>query len=761
MCIRDSPSFGLDKDGLGSAPPTIKHRTPQLFLDSINLALEQADAFEREEHATAEETDLRKALARCQAEQDGWETRAKEMEATSEAAVAQTKQLMEDKEQLSSRLASLERSEGMWQLENAQLRQQQLAGEDGEDYACVKQSLGALNVRFEALMVEYRREQQRAIELSQTVDTLRDVKEKHAQMVLVRTVRGKFLRRRLKSICCLVRSTRGSAEMENLKTRNCVCREIVQSEEGYAKSLLVLLGFIRAVPCQMFEGAYLDEPARLAFLRASEAAAHMEQAHGQLLAAFKHVIRREAGEGGRLSVVFDQVTALVLSHYGEYVCRLPLLQSAFRVWFARCPEFSTIMADAARLSGAQLGIWAYLNLPIQRLVGYMQLLGRCTELTPQEHIDAAELQRAQQELQAAGSVVDGACRLYRNLVTMQRAVAGLPAELQGCTAGTSSPRRRCTGAALTMGVLCKGPLEIDGSCYFGFIVTLASEEVSLVLCGHSSEEEAVKKLPPLKEYACKTQRPLVFERVLRLTGGTFVDDGSPDGFIFEYVGAKAIKFKSPKPTRWKNACVKHGIRLRVVSAPEPWSRSWVPVGVSSKELVPLASREGNVVVAEVCNPLLEGVVDRFMVVTHVNGEDVTQEPLEAVVKMLQLRPVECRFLSADGAREATHLFECEHGPLKLRLMDRLKLLNDELMAISVQMLVLPRSKAKAKLRRAWSELDDSLAAAHSTKKEMMVRSLRSTISVSYTHLRAHETVLDLVCRLLLEKKKQKKRVKNK
>ena len=27
------------------------------------------------------------------------------------------------------------------------------------------------------------------------------------------------------------------------------------------------------------------------------------------------------------------------------------------------------------------------------------------------------------------------------------------------------------------------------------------------------------------------------------------------------------------------------------------------------------------------------------------------------------------------------------------------------------------------------------------------------IPVSYTHLRAHETVLDLVCRLLLEKKK--------
>ena len=29
----------------------------------------------------------------------------------------------------------------------------------------------------------------------------------------------------------------------------------------------------------------------------------------------------------------------------------------------------------------------------------------------------------------------------------------------------------------------------------------------------------------------------------------------------------------------------------------------------------------------------------------------------------------------------------------------------------------------------------------------------SGVPVSYTHLRAHETVLDLVCRLLLEKKR--------
>ena len=34
---------------------------------------------------------------------------------------------------------------------------------------------------------------------------------------------------------------------------------------------------------------------------------------------------------------------------------------------------------------------------------------------------------------------------------------------------------------------------------------------------------------------------------------------------------------------------------------------------------------------------------------------------------------------------------------------------------------------------------------------------RSVGSVSYTHLRAHETVLDLVCRLLLEKKKKQRK----
>ena len=37
-------------------------------------------------------------------------------------------------------------------------------------------------------------------------------------------------------------------------------------------------------------------------------------------------------------------------------------------------------------------------------------------------------------------------------------------------------------------------------------------------------------------------------------------------------------------------------------------------------------------------------------------------------------------------------------------------------------------------------------------RESDLASLDAATSVSYTHLRAHETVLDLVCRLLLEKK---------
>ncbi len=40
-----------------------------------------------------------------------------------------------------------------------------------------------------------------------------------------------------------------------------------------------------------------------------------------------------------------------------------------------------------------------------------------------------------------------------------------------------------------------------------------------------------------------------------------------------------------------------------------------------------------------------------------------------------------------------------------------------------------------------------------------IKKIIKIILFSYTHLRAHETVLDLVCRLLLEKKKKKQKKK--
>ena len=48
-------------------------------------------------------------------------------------------------------------------------------------------------------------------------------------------------------------------------------------------------------------------------------------------------------------------------------------------------------------------------------------------------------------------------------------------------------------------------------------------------------------------------------------------------------------------------------------------------------------------------------------------------------------------------------------------------------------------------------MDFGLGSAH----YQVTIALRNIEPVSYTHLRAHETVLDLVCRLLLEKKKKK------
>ena len=64
------------------------------------------------------------------------------------------------------------------------------------------------------------------------------------------------------------------------------------------------------------------------------------------------------------------------------------------------------------------------------------------------------------------------------------------------------------------------------------------------------------------------------------------------------------------------------------------------------------------------------------------------------------------------------------------------------------MCIRDRAEANARLLDARNRAD----AAEKVLADTPAIAGRGIAPVSYTHLRAHETVLDLVCRLLLEKK---------
>ena len=67
-----------------------------------------------------------------------------------------------------------------------------------------------------------------------------------------------------------------------------------------------------------------------------------------------------------------------------------------------------------------------------------------------------------------------------------------------------------------------------------------------------------------------------------------------------------------------------------------------------------------------------------------------------------------------------------------------------------------RDRCEAVLRRGVASAPDFLAIdGGEGGSGAAPQALADHVSVSYTHLRAHETVLDLVCRLLLEKKNKK------
>ena len=76
-----------------------------------------------------------------------------------------------------------------------------------------------------------------------------------------------------------------------------------------------------------------------------------------------------------------------------------------------------------------------------------------------------------------------------------------------------------------------------------------------------------------------------------------------------------------------------------------------------------------------------------------------------------------------------------------------------------------REKAEAKEKKAQQKREAIMAGGTQKKKKkkigwiialvLVVVIVGYSVAVSYTHLRAHETRHDLVCRLLLEKKKKK------
>ena len=63
------------------------------------------------------------------------------------------------------------------------------------------------------------------------------------------------------------------------------------------------------------------------------------------------------------------------------------------------------------------------------------------------------------------------------------------------------------------------------------------------------------------------------------------------------------------------------------------------------------------------------------------------------------------------------------------------------------------------VRTGWISSEGPFIKIFEDKFAAYVQRTHGIAAVSYTHLRAHETVLDLVCRLLLEKKTKKTRKK--
>eukprot|EP00656_Telonema_subtile_P034037 TRINITY_DN38173_c0_g1_i1.p1 TRINITY_DN38173_c0_g1~~TRINITY_DN38173_c0_g1_i1.p1 ORF type:complete len:269 (-),score=30.72 TRINITY_DN38173_c0_g1_i1:215-1021(-) len=119
----------------------------------------------------------------------------------------------------------------------------------------------------------------------------------------------------------------------------------------------------------------------------------------------------------------------------------------------------------------------------------------------------------------------------------------------------------------------------------------------------------------------------------------------------------------------------------------------------------------HVAVADVLNPELIGKVTKCMALSEVDGVSTQGKKVDEVLHWLHVRPLTLKFLSSDGTKSYEHTF-AEHLPLKLRLTDRGKLLNDELARLSEEKLQCDKaSPGYNKLKRQIQILDDKITAS--------------------------------------------------
>ena len=148
----------------------------------------------------------------------------------------------------------------------------------------------------------------------------------------------------------------------------------------------------------------------------------------------------------------------------------------------------------------------------------------------------------------------------------------------------------------------------------------------------------------------------------------------------------------------------------------------------SYEIMSLAQATSDVVIVEHKNPELEGKVNKYMIITTVNNQDIRGKRWDEVHEdILQLaknqRPLTIVFADSDGRNAIKHTF-VDQKPLMIRWADRLKILNDEVTLLEEQLCDSPRSNPmKRRLRADLDSLNESVNAAHKVRQSAMANKL--------------------------------------